>query len=246
MWRKTLALAAIFGFRHAQDAAKLAVDLLVGPPGERERQRRGDAVVALGDVAVVPDIDHAVGVGRARQRSDRPRLEQIESALFDGPFDVLRPPEVPSRASTHSHRLRGPTPENGPSRIEALWTADALRTPAVEATSTRLIVWGPQTSATSSTTLISGPNPLHLWQRGRVDLACKPVAQRVFCGHDSDAKRDCLNLGTGAVRSSSSGSWNRRRGDTSRVAALETRHRFPIWIAGLNCPLRQRRYRVSA
>src|SRR2546426_893019 len=40
---------------HAHEAAELAVDVLVGTARESEGERRGDAAVALGDVAVVPE-----------------------------------------------------------------------------------------------------------------------------------------------------------------------------------------------
>ncbi len=78
--------------RHGHELAEFAVGGFVDPAGEGECERRGDAAVAFGDVAVIPDAEGVGGIGREAERGDGAGLEQPEfSGCVDGPLDVLRP-----------------------------------------------------------------------------------------------------------------------------------------------------------
>src|SRR5438132_12176309 len=75
--------------RNPQHSAELTVDLFISAASERKRQGRRDAVVTLGYIAVVPQVQGTIRVGDLGQRRDRPRLQKIKSVSFEGPFDIL-------------------------------------------------------------------------------------------------------------------------------------------------------------
>ena len=79
---------------HADQPAEFAIHLLVAAAGERERQWRGEAAVALDDVGVVPDRRRGIRVGSTREGRDRATLQQVQRAVGERPFDVLRHSEV--------------------------------------------------------------------------------------------------------------------------------------------------------
>src|SRR5262249_16777803 len=94
---KDIIVGSQLSFRYSQNATKLPIDLLVNSAGEGKRQWRGDAVITLGDIAVVPEIVNAFRIGHLSQGCDRPRLQQVQFALFHRPFDVLGPAKPASR-----------------------------------------------------------------------------------------------------------------------------------------------------
>jgi hypothetical protein len=61
--------------RHRHEFAELAIDRLIDPPGEGKRQRRGHSAITLGDVAIVPDAQRVVGIGREPERGDGAALQ---------------------------------------------------------------------------------------------------------------------------------------------------------------------------
>ncbi len=104
---------------------KQLIDDGVGMARKAVGERRGQTVVALDDIGVVPDQATPSGHGLG----DRPGLKHHKLVCHSGPFNVLRSTQLQLKCTGHCRQLSGVGLGEGWARLHGLWDRHFYRKP---------------------------------------------------------------------------------------------------------------------